>query len=116
MKYNPFHHLPEIPMGPSAARSLLAYEEGEHSYTVNFMKSKAGAGSPQHSHPHKQVVYMLSGKGNFHCGDEIQTLLPGDVVQVDPNVPHAFGSFDEDSTWLEFFTPFREDFKPEQRG
>lgn len=113
MRHNPFHALPEIPMGIGGTRKLLAYEEGENAYTVTLMNAKPDTVLPLHSHPHKQMVYVLSGKGNFRCGDEIQTLISGDVVQISADVPHTFESFAEATVWMKFFTPCREDFKPE---
>lgn len=112
VNYNPYHHLPKINMTPIVTRQLLAYQDGAHGYTINRMEAKAGASAPAHSHPHLQCVYVLSGKGEFLCGEEMQTLVAGDVVQIDANVPHTFNSFQEDTVWLEFFTPEREDYKP----
>ena len=99
-------------MTPAVTRKLLAYQPGENGYTVNLMSARAGAGAPAHSHPHLQVVYVLSGKGDFFCDGEEKTLGAGDVVQIDANLPHTFNSFAEDTVWLEFFTPERLDFKP----
>lgn len=113
MKYNPFADLPAAQMTPVVTRKLLAYQSGENGYTLNLMNAKAGAVAPLHSHPHLQVVYVLSGSGEFQCGDEVQLLKSGDVLQIDANVPHTFASVLEDTVWLEFFTPEREDFKPE---
>jgi quercetin dioxygenase-like cupin family protein len=56
---------------------------------------------------------MLSGKGDFRCGDEVSTITAGDLIQIDSNVPHTFDAVYEDAQWLEFFTPNREDYKPE---
>ena len=112
MKYNPCKNIPVAHMGPTVTRQLLAYAEGENGYTVNFMTGKKGSSVATHSHPHKQVVYMIKGKGLFLCGGEEQLLQAGDTVQVDGDVPHGFPSIEEDSEWLEFFTPVREDFLP----
>lgn len=112
MKYNIFADLAAVNMTPVVTRKLLAYEEGEHGYTVNLMSAKAEAQAPAHSHPHLQVVYVLSGGGDFQCGEEIQTVKPGDVIQIDADVPHTFASFAEDTVWLEFFAPAREDYSP----
>lgn len=113
MKYNPFQHLPAVHMTPTVTRKLLAYEDSEGGYTINYMQAAAGTQAPPHSHPHRQVVYMLSGKGVFRCGEELQALTSGDVIQIDPDVPHTFDSISEDAAWLEFFTPQREDYRPE---
>jgi quercetin dioxygenase-like cupin family protein len=113
MKLNPYAARPAVNMTPEVARKLLAYQEGENGYTINLMQAKAGAAAPPHSHPHLQVVYMLSGKGDFRCGDEVSTITAGDLIQIDSNVPHTFDAVYEDAQWLEFFTPNREDYKPE---
>ena len=39
-------------------------------------------------------------------------LKAGDTVTIEPNVPHTFTRFDEETVFLEFFTPVREDFIP----
>lgn len=114
MQYNIFANLPAVNMTPVVTRRLLAYQTGEGGYTLNLMSARADATAPAHSHPHRQVVYILTGSGDFQCGDEIQTVHPGDVIQIDPDVPHTFASFAEDTTWLEFFTPEREDYAPEK--
>lgn len=112
MKTNLFKDYPTFHMGPTVTRRLVACEQGENGYTINYMSAKAGNGAPLHSHPHLQVVYVLSGEGVFHVGDETMTIRTGDVVQIDSNVPHTFDSFATDMVWLEFFTPVREDFLP----
>ena len=112
MKYNSFKHLDDYVMGPTIKRELLGYQEGENGYTVNRLYAPKGPGAAPHSHPHLQFIYMLKGKGDFLVGDEVVTVNPGDTIQIDSNVPHTFVSFAEDSEWLEFFTPEREDFKP----
>ena len=115
MKYNMFQNVPAVNMTPEVQRKLLAYQPtagDDKGYTINFMQAKAGAAAPPHSHPHLQVVYILSGGGDFLCGEETQTVKPGDVIQIDANVPHTFAVIPEDTTWLEFFTPEREDYNP----
>lgn len=112
MKLNLFKSLDHYAMGPLVKRELLGYQEGENGYTVNRLYAPAGPGSPLHSHPHLQFNYMLKGKGTFQVGEETITMVPGDTLQIDSNIPHTFLSFEEDSEWLEFFTPEREDFKP----
>ena len=112
MKLNAFAKLPEVFMTPIISRKLLAFQEGENSYTLNLMQAKAGATAPAHNHPHRQIVYVLSGRGDFQCGEEIREMKAGDVLEIDPHVPHTFASFAEDTQWLEFFVPFREDYRP----
>ncbi|MCQ2437546.1 MAG: cupin domain-containing protein [Clostridia bacterium] len=112
MKINACIDFPAVAMGPTVSRKLLAYEQGENGYTINLMSAKAGAGAPPHAHPHLQAVYIISGEGTFRVGDETKVIKAGDMVQIDGNVPHTFDDFAQDTTWLEFFTPVREDYIP----
>ena len=112
IKWNAYAGLPEVWMTPVISRKLLAFQDGENGFTLNLMQGKAGATAPPHSHPHRQVVYILSGRGDFQCGDEIREMKAGDVLEIDPQVPHTFASLAEDTQWLEFFVPFREDYRP----
>ncbi|HCA34158.1 MAG TPA: hypothetical protein DEP00_03550 [Lachnospiraceae bacterium] len=116
MKYNLYADQPWLPMDPNghANRHLLAFDDGENGYTLNYLKADPKCAANIHKHPHKQFVYILKGSGNFQCGDEFKTLKAGDTVQIDSNVMHGFVSFDENCEWLEFFTPHREDFAPEK--
>ncbi len=87
-------------------RQLLAYTEN---YTLTKMWGCKGTISKTHEHPHEQVIYILSGKGNFQNGDELIPVNPGDTVMIASNVPHAFAEILEDLIWLEYFTPERKD-------
>ena len=113
MKLNLCKDVPPAAMGEKVERRLLAYEKGENGYTVNLMTAQAGAQAPPHSHPHRQVVYMIEGSGIFLSGEEEIRIQAGDVVQIDPDVPHTFTLVETDARWLEFFTPVREDFLPD---
>ena len=105
MQYNIFQNLPAQAMTPEVSRKLLAYQEGEGGYTVNLMQAKAGAQAPAHSHPHQQVVYIISGRGDFLCGQETQTLTPAMWCKLPPTFPtHLF-------PWQR--TPFGWNFLPQ---
>ena len=113
MKVNPYQDLPAVFGPPGISRRLLAYQAGDNGYTVTDMHAEKGTPTTPHSHPHLQVVYVLSGRGTIRCGEETFTLTAGDILQIPSNVPHEWPDFAEDTHWLEFFTPEREDFKPE---
>ncbi len=113
MKKNIFGGLAPVNMSPEVSRKLIAYQSGENGYTINYMEARRGASAPPHSHPHLQAVYILSGSGVFLCGGEEIPMESGDILQIGPNVPHTWKEVFEETKWLEFFTPEREDFKPE---
>ena len=94
---------------PDAVRSVLEYDED---YTVTRMCCVPGLGPAPHSHPHKQVIYMLSGHAMFMLGEQPIEVFPGSHVAIPGDVPHTFRAVYEEITWLEFFTPGREDLKP----
>lgn len=50
----------------------------------------------------------------MQVGDEVRRMHAGDIVQVPGNVPHAFCRVYQDTRWLEFFTPAREDILPRE--
>lgn len=112
MKLNPLSAYPPIQMSPNCSMERLCYDDTGKTYTLNRLTGKAGPGAPLHSHPHRQIDYIVSGKGEFQVGDEKITVTAGDTIQIEPDVPHTFTRFDEDTVFLEFFTPVREDFIP----
>lgn len=50
----------------------------------------------------------------MQVGNEVRRMHAGDIVQVPGNVPHAFCRVYQDTRWLEFFTPAREDILPRE--
>ena len=102
--------LPE-PAGPGVTRRVLAYNKGLMCVENTFEKGAVGA---LHSHPHTQVDYLLEGEIDMQVGDEVRRMHAGDIVQVPGNVPHAFCRVYQDTRWLEFFTPAREDILPRE--
>lgn len=112
MMFNPYKDLDEYKMGPMVTRNLLAFDDDEKGYTLNKLSAKKGAEGPMHSHPHKQVVYVLEGSGLFSADGNDFDIKAGDVVEIGSNEPHTFLMFYEDTQWLEFFTPQRDDFRP----
>ena len=92
---------------PTVIRRVL---ENQADYTVTHMWAAAGPGAPPHSHPHKQFIYILRGRGVFNRGGEPITVSAGDYLPIAGGVPHTFDEIIEEMDWLEFFTPGREDF------
>ena len=96
--------LPERP----AEREVLA---DDPDYTLTRMSAGPCRGPAPHSHPHKQLVYVLRGRGAMLVGEELIEVHAGSVVAVPPNVPHIMHHVTEDAEWLEYFTPGREDWR-----
>lgn len=83
-----------------------------HSETMTFAywQIAEGAALPTHSHPHEQVVNMLSGKFEFTVDDDTRVLVPGDVVVIPSNAEHS-GKALADCRILDVFHPVREDYR-----
>ena len=70
---------------------------------------KKGALAARHSHPHEQVVMVVSGRLRLAVGDDESVVTPGDIVVIPPDVPHEAEAL-EDSVVIDIFSPPREDF------
>jgi quercetin dioxygenase-like cupin family protein len=52
-----------------------------------------GARTAWHTHPHGQVLYVLTGVGRVQrAGEKIQTIQPGDTVLIAPGERHWHGA------------------------
>ena len=92
----------------AAERRVLA---DDPDYTLTKMSAPPSRGPAPHSHPHKQLVYVLRGSGAMLVGSELVPVSAGSVVAVPPGVPHIMHHVTEDAEWLEYFTPGREDWR-----
>ncbi|MCL2584355.1 MAG: cupin domain-containing protein [Streptosporangiales bacterium] len=64
-----------------------------------------------HTHPHEQIVYIMSGHGTFTVGDETVDVTEGDMLVVPSNELHyAVAGGDEPMVDLSIFNPRREDY------
>lgn len=92
----------------AAERTVLA---DDPDYTLTRMSAQPCRGPAPHTHPHKQLVYVLRGSGAMLVGNELIPVSAGSVVAVPPNVPHIMHHVTEETEWLEYFTPGREDWR-----
>ena len=76
---------------------------------------KAGWKGARHSHPHEQLVYVVSGRLQFVSGDASFEAGPGDSFVVPGGVEHQAAAL-EDAEVLDVFVPFREDYAPASAG
>ena len=92
----------------AAERTVLA---DDPDYTLTRMSAQPCRGPAPHTHPHKQLVYVLRGSGAMLVGDQLIDVSAGSVVAVPPGVPHIMHHVTEETEWLEYFTPGREDWR-----
>ncbi|MDR1835547.1 MAG: cupin domain-containing protein [Fusobacteriaceae bacterium] len=89
------------------SRKILSHSETLMIVEVRF---EAGAIGTDHSHPHEQITYVVSGKASYHEeGKEAVIMTAGDSYYVTPNAIHGMTAL-EKTVVLDVFYPTREDF------
>ena len=62
-----------------------------------------------HTHPNKQITYVIHGHLRYTVGDETREVRGGDSVLIPANVPHEILVL-EDTYVVDTFSPARADF------
>jgi quercetin dioxygenase-like cupin family protein len=93
---------------PGVTHTVLSYTQDLMLCEVTIAQ---GVTFPEHSHPHTQAVYVISGTVRFSLGDDLVELATGDSCLVHPNLVHGLTAL-TDARVLDTFTPVREDFVP----
>ena len=91
---------------PGLRRQVMSYSPGMMLVRHRMEKGWAGA---KHSHPHEQLVYIVSGHLSFRYPGGVVEAKMGDSFVVPGNVEHQAWAL-EDSEVLDIFTPCREDY------
>lgn len=91
---------------PGMIRQVLAYSSDLMLVKHRFEKGWVGAA---HSHPHHQLVYVISGSIEITVAGEAQIASAGDSFVVDGGLEHQARAL-EDAEVLDVFTPVREDY------
>ena len=117
MKENPLVYVPinataPLSPGPGMQRQILAYSQNLMLVRHHFLKGWNGT---SHSHPHEQLVYVVSGHIQFDSNGITIELRRGDSIIVKGNVEHRAKAL-EDSEVLDVFTPCREDYADHHPG
>jgi quercetin dioxygenase-like cupin family protein len=91
---------------PGLRRQVMSYSPSmmlvRHTMTQGWVGTR-------HSHPHEQMVYIVSGRIRFeHPGGTFES-GPGDNFIVPGGVEHQASAL-EDSEVLDIFTPMREEY------
>ena len=86
-----------IDVAPGQRRKIRAYNGEVMLVEVSFDEGTVGA---DHTHPHSQISYILSGE----C-----TMKPGDSIAVDGGKVHGLTCIHA-GVVLDIFSPMREDF------
>ena len=99
-----------IQMLPGIWMKTLVY--GEKSLLSEF-RMEAGSCLPEHSHPHEQTGYLVSGRMRLITGEQVLEAEPGDSWCVPGNTVHR-AEIVEDVVVIEVFSPVREEYLPEK--
>lgn len=76
---------------------------------VTKMNYVVGNFATEHTHPHEQCGYVISGKYKMTVEDEAFILTAGDSYAVPGNVRHSFEVLEAGEV-VDVFTPHREDY------
>jgi quercetin dioxygenase-like cupin family protein len=91
---------------PGLTRRVLAYNDKLFLAEHRMEKGWKGA---LHSHPHEQMVYVVSGHIEVRGSGVTRDLRAGDSFVVRGGVEHGASAY-EDSIVIDVFTPCREDY------
>ena len=92
---------------PGMRRHVLAHTDQLMLVRHYFENGWVGA---RHSHPHHQLVYVISGSIRVDIDGKVFDVHAGDSFVVDGDVEHQASAL-EPSEVLDVFTPVREDYR-----
>ena len=93
---------------PAKGVQLKSLTHGEKTHMCEFV-IEGGSEIPEHSHPHEQTGYLVSGKLTLVVEDQRFDVEPGDSWSIPGNVPHRASAI-KDSVAVEVFSPVRKDY------
>ena len=80
--------------------------------TLAYWEVDQDASLPEHSHPHEQMGYVISGQLAFDIGGNKKTCRAGDTYLIPGGISHsAKVSDDGPAKVLDIFSPPREEYK-----
>lgn len=97
---------PVYTVGEGITRQFIAYDNKIMMVKVIFEKGAIGY---QHSHPHVQTSYVVSGKFEVKIGSDTKILKSGDGFYAEPDILHGVICLEEGAI-IDVFNPMREDF------
>jgi quercetin dioxygenase-like cupin family protein len=105
MQTKTWQQVPRETMNSSVSRQVI--------HTVNMSIARIhlarGAVVPLHHHANEQVTMLESGCLVFRMGGEEIVLMPGQMLEIPPHLPHEVEAR-EDSIATDLFSPPREDW------
>jgi quercetin dioxygenase-like cupin family protein len=77
---------------------------------LSLVTFEPGSVVTDHSHPHEQMGFMISGRAEFTVGGLTRVLGPGDIWKIPGGVSHRVRALDGPAVALDVFHPIREDY------
>ena len=93
-------------LGNGIKRKITAYNDSLMCVEVHFEEGAIGA---EHTHPHEQITYIISGEFEFNVGGKKMLLKAGDTTFKQSGVLHG-AVCKKKGVLLDIFTPCRQDF------
>jgi quercetin dioxygenase-like cupin family protein len=82
---------------------------------LNLVELAPGAVVPQHSHPHEQIGYVLSGQMTLTVDGVDHALTPEVAYAMPGGVEHGGVAGPEGCVVIDVFQPVREDYREQAR-
>lgn len=91
------HVTPFITKDGSEIRELLAHRNScIRNQSLAEATVPAGGETAEHYHPQtEEIYYILYGSGLMTCGDQQQSVGPGDAIAIPPGTPHKIANTGE---------------------
>jgi quercetin dioxygenase-like cupin family protein len=84
--------------------------EGER-MTLSIVDMQPQAVIPEHSHPHEQIGYMVSGEAEFIIQGRSHLVRAGQMWRLPGGVPHQVVTRQQPMRAIDVFYPRREDMR-----
>lgn len=71
-------------------RVLISKTDGANNFAMRMFEVQPGGHTPLHVHPHEHEVFIVEGKGTFHCDGKDYPFESEHVIFVHGNAMHNF--------------------------
>ncbi len=88
------------------SRQVISGEKG----TLAMLTAMAGGTAARHYHASEEYSWVISGTLKFIFDDREVVASAGEIVVISPNVPHTVVAMEDNTVFVDFFAPVREDW------
>ena len=99
--------VPQFNLSPQITTRIVPGKD----LTLSFSSVAPHSAGALHSHPHEQMIFVLSGSVDIVLAGKRYGLKTGDVIWVPSNLEHTGITGNEPCDMIEIFTPARKDFE-----